>query len=104
MADHVFYTNIDRKLWITQPNFVRWRHSFRSPRSSYKFNEEASAFLYDVFHLYNKYQNIVEKTDNAFKTLWNGGSAGTYPLLGLDHLIYRVDKLRARIKNLEQNG
>ena len=52
----LFYSEINKRSFVYQPNMSRSRQRYRGPRDSQKINLEISQFLYDV-------NNINKKTD-----------------------------------------
>lgn len=113
----ILYTDIDKKFWFRQPNFIRWRHMFRSPRNSLKINQEMGQTHYDLARINVRVEDVTELKDELIDKLYGGWDlddeitydwntdATPYGLLvdlpGIDEMATRVEALRNRIRNLE---
>jgi hypothetical protein len=98
---------------ILQPAFIRRRFAYRTPMSSLKFNQDASAFRYDIVKLYKKSSTLQEMIsgkqqillENNFASLDIGISWGSVlDSLSLVDLSTRLDALNARAERLERNN
>lgn len=112
-----FYSTIDKRGWVYQPNFVKWRHTFRGPRSSLRFNQEIGQFLYDLQVAEanantneTTLEDTVDKVENGFSddSLQAGWSIDatptgeTFSIVGLLDLAADIDSVRRRLENLER--
>lgn len=117
MADHILYSEVDKKFWFHQPNLIRWRHRWRSPRESLKVNQEIGAYHYDIARL-NQRRKETDATigemienltygwdmDNNVSFDWHSDdepSEQPASLIGLEEMATRIERLRSRIRYLE---
>lgn len=111
------FNDIDKKFWFYQPNLTRWRHPFRSPRSSLKINQEISQSHYDIVRI-NKRTNDATDEISAIRsnvfTGWNfdnnvnhsdleASTPSELPadFMGLSEMASRIEKLKYRVRSLE---
>lgn len=94
-----------------QPQFTRYHHAHRSPLNSEKLNLEAGQIRYDLFKLYEKINNLIINTNNAFtelgefsdatpSILWDDGIASPVP--NLSELGKRLEMLGRRLEIIEK--
>jgi len=98
---------------IIQPAFIRRRFAYRTPMSSLKFNQDASAFRFDIVKLYKKSSTLQELIsgkqqillDKKFDAIHLGISWGSVlDSLSLVELSTKLDALNARAERLERNN
>lgn len=98
---------------ILQPAFIRRRFAYRTPMSSLRFNQDASAFRYDIVKLYSKSSTLKEMITGKqyillgkyFESIHLGISWGNIlDSLSLAELSSRLDALNARAERLERNN
>ncbi len=58
-----------REEWLIQPQFTRYHHAYRSPRSSERLNLEMSQFAYDVNKLYQLVEELQTEMLESFDTI-----------------------------------
>lgn len=98
---------------VLQPNFIRRRFAYRSPMSSLKMNQDASAFKYDMVKLYQKFSLLESTMTNSVTTLTSqkiqdfpsgvGISWGNIDdSISLAEMSTLLDKLNKRIEKLER--
>lgn len=112
----VLYNTIDKRNWVYQPNFTRWRHRWRGVRESLKINTEISQFYYDATRLNTRVDEVNTQLAETIDLIDNGGSVEgvnfqwdtdatpnieKLELPGMKEVALRAEKLRNRIRNLE---
>jgi len=113
----ILFTDIDKKLWFRQPNLVRWRHMFRSPRQSLKINQELGQTHYDLSRINVRAEDNEEELESIKDYFFDGwdldglvdfdwyddATPGEEPayIIGLDEMSARIERLRDRIRSLE---
>lgn len=107
------FSAIDKKNWVYQPNFVRWRHRSRGPRESLKINQEIGQTIYDIYTLHKRVNVVIDNLDFLADSIIDGGAVDgvdaawesfdefDMELLGLETLSARVESLRKRVRQLE---
>lgn len=106
----ILYNEVDRTLWLHEPNLVRWRHRFRGVRESLKMNQEIGQTIYDLHILQIRrdgVSDIVEILwdDHEFGVEFAGVSVGeddgiTIP--GIFELAARTDSASKKIRIQEK--
>lgn len=113
----ILYSEIDKKFWFRQPNLVRWRHRFRSPRESLKVNQEMGQYHYDLSRVKLRNEQVEAEVDEIKENVFDGWdfdgdvdynwstdatpSASPAEIIGMDELAARIETLRNRIRGLE---
>lgn len=114
------YAEVDRRNWLLQPNFVRSRARFRGPRETEKINLEINQMYYDLHRTRAKMDATASNLE-AFIQRFEGGVSfedidlraewtdpldpdeQTVELLSMTELARQIDRLRSRVKSLEES-
>lgn len=100
----IYYKTKEEKDRFAQPHFVRFNHRFQGFRESYKINSDMSAFLFDVYKLYETLDRIdLSRDDQQIKILeGNTESSNESTHQGTDELCARLSSLKNRVFRLER--
>lgn len=107
----VMYSDIDKRSWVYQPNFVRWRHRSRGVRESLKVNQEITQLIYDLRVCMAKIEILRSNLEYLADLLVEGGtmeadvnwsgSDEDLELIGIEALSAKFESLRRRVSKLE---
>lgn len=97
---------------VLQPAFIRRRFAYRTPMNSLRFNQDATAFRFDIVRLYAKHEELSSDFDEDYAVLFSdqlvseslGTSwSNTIGEWSLTELSLKLDKLNKRLSLLEKN-
>ena len=112
----VLYRTIDKRNWTHQPQLTRWRHRWRGNRESLKVNTEINQTFYDLTRLNTRAETVDSTLETNRDTIRDGGYLGGIDfqwasdatptiepvfLPGMDDVTTRIELLRKRIRDLE---
>lgn len=114
----VTYSDVNTSNYIYQPSYVRWRHYYRSPRSSLRVNQEISMMYYDMNNINNRNIDTRQRQDMYSDVILYGGeidgvefdftdeepatlSTEQLTIVGLEEIGERIESLRSRVYTLE---
>lgn len=112
-----YYSDDNRRIYFSAPQFTKFRHRFQGPRESQKINLEIDQLYYSIRKLYDKQEEFqykfVEKADlllGGYPADLDYPGSNTFPsaelfpdldLSGIEEFAERLDKLQRRVQALE---
>lgn len=103
----ILYDIVDKE-WFAAPQLTRWRHAWKSPKSSYKINIEMDQFLFDITKLRADYTEMAQRVLQIGVDMYEGVDldaefdSDPVEILGVTDLVAIADQLSRNMRRMER--